>query len=203
MADNDYSLGRMVDFLSHSQYWGDTAVFVLEDDAQSGADHVDSHRSPVYDVSPYNKRGAVVPTNYRTVNVVRTISDLLGIDHLGFADANAAPMSDVFNTIADTTPYDAIVPGLLCAPPVEEGFIPECKDPKAVKTVAVHELHGAAWWAKKMKNLDFSDADENDDDDFNHILWSGLMGRRPYPVVRSGVDLSENREELLKRRPGK
>jgi hypothetical protein len=106
----------------------------------------------------------------------------------------------VFNMTADVTPYSAIIPGVLCAPPVDPGFVPGCRNPSAVRTAAVHELHDAAWWAKKMKNLDFSDADENDDDDFNHILWAGLMrGRRPYPAYRSGADLTENREELLKK----
>ena len=198
MADNDYGIGRVVDWLSHSEYWKDTVVVILEDDAQSGADHVDSHRSPVFVISPYSKRDSVVATNYTTINVVRTIADLLGIDHLGFADANAAPMADVFNIAPDMTPYAAIVPGILCAPPVDPDLVPACKDPAALKTAAVHELHGAMWWAKKMKNLDFSDADDNDDDDFNRILWSGLMDKRPYPVSRSGLDLSENRDELLK-----
>jgi YVTN family beta-propeller protein len=199
MADNDYAIGRLVDFVSHSQYWQNTAIFILEDDAQSGGDHVDAHRSLGYVISPYSKRGVTIPTNYNTVNVLRTIEDLLDIDHLNQSDANAAPMADVFKHTPDFTPYNAIIPGSLCAAPVDPNLVPDCKksasmtiSPKAV------ELHDADWWAERLKDFDFHDADRIDAEAFNRILWEGIMGDVPYPTVRSGRDLRRNRRQLLK-----
>ncbi|MCU1257303.1 MAG: beta-propeller repeat protein, partial [Bryobacterales bacterium] len=204
MADNDYALGRLVDWVSHSPYWADTAIFVLEDDAQAGSDHIDSHRSPAFVISPYSKRGARVAANYNTINVLRTMGDLLGTDHLGIADANAAPMVKAFSETADMTPYSAIVPGVLCGPGVDPALMPACNDPAVMKTSAVNELHDAAWWAEKTKQFDFSDADKADADEYNRVLWEGIMGSgKPYPETRSGLDLSRNRAELLRRFSGK
>jgi len=76
--------------------WKDTAIFVVEDDAQNGPDHVDAHRSTVFVASPYTDSGSVVHTMYNSTNVLRTIEDILGVNHLGLNDANAFPMSDVF-----------------------------------------------------------------------------------------------------------
>jgi len=198
MADNDYSIGRLVDFISHSHYWQSTAIFILEDDAQSGGDHVDAHRSLGYVISPYSKRGVTVSTNYNTVNVLRTIEDLLGIDHLNQSDANAAPMADVFTHTPDFTPYNVIIPGSLCAPPVDPNLVPACKSSSANISPKVRELHDAAWWAVKLKDFDFHDADRLDTEAFNRVLWEGTMGDVPYPTVRSGLNLRRNRAQLLK-----
>jgi YVTN family beta-propeller protein len=198
MADNDYALGRIVEWVSHSNYWADTAIFVVEDDAQSGSDHIDSHRSPAFVISPYARRGVTVSTNYNTISVLRTMGDLLGIDHIGLADANAAPMADLFSETPDPTPYVAVVPGTLCAMPVDTTMVPACGDPSVTKTLATAELHDAAWWAEQTKDLDFHDADRIDAEEFNHILWRGIMGdHAPYPAARSGADLSKGREKLL------
>ena len=97
IAGNDYALGELVEAVSKSPYWKDTAIFVVEDDAQDGPDHVDSHRTVAHVISAYTKRHAVVSTFYTTVAMLRTIEDILGIDHLGLFDKNAAPMSDVFS----------------------------------------------------------------------------------------------------------
>ena len=126
IADNDYALARIVEAVSKSAYWKDTAIFVLEDDAQDGPDHVDAHRSTGYGISAYTKRHAVVHKFYNTINMIRTIEDLLGMNHLGMNDANAEPMSAVFNTVPDLTPYEPLLPGILCAPPVVPDLIPEC-----------------------------------------------------------------------------
>jgi DNA-binding beta-propeller fold protein YncE len=198
MADNDYAIGRLVDFISHSQYWQNTAIFILEDDAQNGGDHIDSHRSFVYGISPYSKRGATVSTNYNTVNVLRTIEDLLGIDHLNQSDANAAPMADIFTHTPDFTPYTAIVPGNLCAAPVDPNLVPACKSAAAKITPKMRELHDAAWWAEKLKGFDFHDADRIDAEAYNRILWEGTMGDLPYQSARSGLDLRKNRAKLLR-----
>jgi len=198
IADNDYAIGKVTDFISHSPYWKNTAIFVLEDDAQSGGDHVDAHRSFVYIISPYSKRGVTVSTNYNTVNVLRTIEDLLGIDHLNQSDANAAPMADVFMRVPDFTPYSAIIPGSLCAPPVDPNLVPACSSPSAKISPRVPELHDAAWWAENFKNFNFHEADHFDTEAFNRVLWKGTMGEVPFPTVRSGIDLRKNRAQLLK-----
>ncbi len=199
MSDNDYAIGRLVEYISHSQYWQNTAIFILEDDSQNGGDHVDSHRSFAYAISPYSKRGVTVSTNYNTVNVLRTIEDLLGIDHLNQSDANATPMADVFTTTPDFTPYTAIVPGNLCAAPVDPNLVPACKSAGTIISKQVRELHDGAWWAEKLKGFDFHDADRADAEDFNRVLWEGTMGTVPYPTVRSGLDLRQNRERLLRK----
>jgi YVTN family beta-propeller protein len=199
MSDNDYAIGKVVDFISHSQYWRDTAIFILEDDSQSGGDHVDSHRSFAYVISPYSKRGATISTNYNTVNVLRTIEDLLGIGHLNQSDADAAPMADVFTPTPDFAPYSAIIPGDLCVAPVDPNLVPACRNPSAKITPKVPELHDAAWWAENLKEFNFRDADRNSAEAFNRVLWKGTMGNVPYPAYRSGLDLRKNRARLLKK----
>jgi YVTN family beta-propeller protein len=198
MSDNDYAIGKVVEFISHSPYWKNTAIFILEDDAQSGGDHVDAHHSLGYAISPYSKRGVTISTNYNTVNVLRTIEDLLGIDHLNQSDSNAAPMADVFTHAPNFTPYIAIIPGDLCAAPVDPNLVPACKSPSAKITPKVPELHDAGWWAENLKNFNFRDADRNDAEAFNRVLWTGIMGNVAYPTVRSGLDLRKHRAQLLK-----
>jgi YVTN family beta-propeller protein len=198
MSDNDFAIGQVVDFISHSQYWQNTAIFILEDDAQSGGDHVDAHRSLGYAISAYSRRGATISTNYNTVNVLRTIEDILGIDHLNQSDANAAPMADVFTRFPDFTPYSAIIPGSLCGVPVDPNLVPACKQAGVRLTPKVDELHDPAWWTAKVKGFDFHTEDRVDAETFNRILWEGIMGDLPYPTVRSGLDLRKNRDRLLK-----
>jgi YVTN family beta-propeller protein len=199
MSDNDYAIGRLVDYISHSQYWHNTAIFILEDDSQSGGDHVDSHRSFAYVISPYSKRGVTISTNYNTVNVLRTMEDLLGIDHLNQSDANAAPMADVFAKTPDFTPYNAIIPGSLCAAPVDPNLVPACKSAGVKISPKRRELHEAAWWAEKFAGYDFHDADRIDAETFSRVLWEGTMGDLPYPTERSGLNLRRHRTRLLRK----
>jgi len=200
ISDNDYAIGRVADFISHSPYWRDTAIFILEDDAQNGSDHIDSHRSFAYVISPYSRRGVTISTNYNTINMLRTIEDVMGINHLNFRDADAAPMADLFTRKPDFTPYSAIIPGDLCAPPVDPNLVPACNNPTAKITSPVPSLHDSAWWAAKTKGFDFSDADRVDSDAFNRVLWEGTMGDNvPYPTVRNRQDLRQNRAQLIKR----
>jgi DNA-binding beta-propeller fold protein YncE len=200
ISDNDYAIGLVADKISHSPYWENTVIAILEDDAQNGSDHVDSHRSFAYLISPYSKRGVTISTNYNTVNMLRTIEDLLGVGHLNFSDADAAPMADLFTETPDFTPYQAIVPGNLCNAPVDPNLAPACKDPGARISASVRDLHDRNWWAEKTRNFDFSDADKIDADAFNRIIWQGSMGDNvPYPTTRSGADLRNDRAELLKR----
>jgi YVTN family beta-propeller protein len=194
MASNDYSVGRLVEAVTNSPYWKDTAIFVVEDDAQNGPDHVDAHRSTVFVISPYTQSGAVVHTMYNSTNVLRTIEDILGVEHLGLNDANALPMSDVFIKQANLQPYTAPIPGILCEPPVDPTLVPECSNPgKRPITAAVKSLHDGKWWAQATKGFNFSHPDMVDADAFNRILWRGIMGDdKPYP--EPGVKLANRTE---------
>ena len=91
MADNDLALGRVVEAVSHSKFWPQTAIFVLEDDAQDGPDHVDAHRSPAFVISPYARRGAVDSTMYSTCSMLRTMELILGLKPMSQFDAAAHP----------------------------------------------------------------------------------------------------------------
>jgi len=199
IADNDYAIGKVVETISHSPAWKDTAIFIIEDDSQDGPDHVDSHRSIGYIISAYTKRGVVVSTNYNTVSMLRTMEDLLGIGYISTTDANAEPMSDVFTETPDLTPYQAIVPGSLCALPQGPSLIPACNDPSVTKTAAIPPLHNGKWWAAATKGFNFEVEDKLDVAKFNQILWAGIKGNNlPYPTARSRTDLRQNRAQLLK-----
>lgn len=176
MADDDYSLGRIVEDVTNSPYARDTAIVVIEDDSQTGPDHVDAHRSLAYVISPYTKRHALVHTAYTTVNMVRTVTDLLGIGHLGMQDANAAPMADAFTQTPVVAAYTAIIPGVLCKPPVAKELVPDCNHAWAPRTRAIAQLHDGAWWAAMTRGMDFRTPDAVDANRFNQILWAGLMG---------------------------
>ncbi|MBW4688859.1 MAG: beta-propeller fold lactonase family protein [Komarekiella atlantica HA4396-MV6] len=200
MADNDYAVGLLVEKISKSPLWKETAIVVLEDDCQNGPDHVDSHRSIAYVISPYTKRNAVISTNYNTVSVLRTMEDLLNIGYLGMNDANAKPMSDAFTREPDFTPYTAVVPGNLCAEPVDSKLVPACQDKNVEKSAIVPSLHNKQWWAQATKDFYFEVEDKLDADKFNRVLWAGIKGdTAPYPNERSHVNLSQNRAQLLEK----
>jgi DNA-binding beta-propeller fold protein YncE len=111
IADNDLGLGQMVQLISHSDVWPESVIFVIEDDSQDGADHVDAHRAPALVIGPWVKRGGgVIHTHYNQYSVIRTMELILGMDPLSIHDANAVPMFDVFTMTADNTPYTAIQP---------------------------------------------------------------------------------------------
>ena len=105
VADNDLATGRIVSTITHSKFWKDSVIFVVEDDAQNGVDHVDGHRAPLLVISPYAKRGIVDNTYYSQLNVVKTIEQILGIAPMNQEDRAAAPMFDAFTTTPDYTPY--------------------------------------------------------------------------------------------------
>lgn len=205
MADNDYALGLVVEYLSHRPEWKNTAIFVVEDDAQDGPDHVDAQRTVGYIISPYTRgHGRVISTNFNTVSMIRTMVDLLGIDYLGINDANARPMSDAFDPRhPDTTPYEAILPGILCEEPVESAYLlgpdDRCNQPDAIKTGSYVPRHTGEWWATEMAEFDFEEIDHLEDPEaFNRKLWAGIRGDGvPYPTVRDGRNLRQNRKVLL------
>jgi YVTN family beta-propeller protein len=108
VAENDRALGRIIAALAGSRFWRETAVFVLEDDAQNGPDHVDAHRSPLLVAGPWVRRGMVDSTFYTTASVLRTIELILGLKPMSQYDAGAEPLFDAFTTRPDTTPYVAV-----------------------------------------------------------------------------------------------
>ena len=97
VADNDYAVGLLIQKIADSIYANNTLIFVVEDDAQDGGDHVDSHRSVAFVAGAYVKQGAVVSTPYNTINFIRTMEEVLGLPPMNLNDAVAAPMADIFN----------------------------------------------------------------------------------------------------------
>ncbi|MBR0551672.1 bifunctional YncE family protein/alkaline phosphatase family protein [Stakelama marina] len=194
MADNDYAVARVIDDVAHSRYKDDTLIFVIEDDAQAGADHVDAHRSVGFIVGPYVKHHAVVSTHYTTVNMLRTIEDVLGIAPLGLNDGLARPMTDAFDTSRADWTYDAVVPAVLRG---TELPLPAGKITASADACGTHSPRDAAYWAAAMKGQDFSQEDRLDTPRFNAALWRGLTGQRFHPQTRGGADLRTDRTRLL------
>jgi YVTN family beta-propeller protein len=120
VADNDLAVGRIIDTISHSTFWKNSVVFVVEDDTQNGADHVDGHRGPLMIASPYARRGLVDSTYYTQLNVVRTIEQMLGIAPMNQEDRAAEPMFNAFTNTPDLTPYTD-VPNQI---PLTQGLAP-------------------------------------------------------------------------------
>ncbi len=158
LADNDLALGRVIAALSKSRFWKSTAVFVVEDDAQDGPDHVDSHRSPFLLISAWN-RPHVWHRFTNTTDVLATIESILSLEHLSQFDAYARPLRGVFADAPDTTPYVVLTPGI----------------PLTEKNLA----NGPG--ARESSELDFSIEDLADDDRFNRVLWLAIKGDTPYP----------------------
>jgi hypothetical protein len=151
---------------------------VLEDDAQDGPDHVDARRSTGYVVGAYVKHGAIVSTPYNTVSVLRTIEDVLGLEHLNLHDAGAKPMTDVFDLRQADWSYRAVPSRMLRA----ETQLPlPAASAEELALRRVKPKHSRGWWVNATRGLDFSKEDINDADRYNRILWKGLMGDRPYP----------------------
>ena len=184
-ADNDLAVGRVVDTVAHSPYAGSTLIFVLEDDAQDGPDHMDAHRSTAYIVGPYVKQNAVVSTRYTTVNLVRTIEDILGLDHLNLNDAYQRPMTDVFDLNQTSWTYSATASPYLAATTIATA------DPsiRFADSLPAKPARSAAWWATATRGFDWSAADRVPADLLNEVQWEGLMPGVPYPHQRSGLDL--------------
>jgi YVTN family beta-propeller protein len=185
VADNDYAVGRLVEAVAKSRYAGSTLIFIVEDDAQDGPDHVDAHRSTAFVVGPYVKQGAVVSVNYSTVSMLRTITDILGLDHLGTFDANVSPMTEVFDPAQSTWTFAATASGLLKGTklplPANQPFFSAVKPAKA-----------ANYWIALSKNFDFSSEDKVDAVAYNKVLWQGLMGAKPYPQPRAAASASRD-----------
>ena len=182
MADNDLALGRLVEDVSTSPFWDSTAVFVIEDDAQNGPDHVDAHRTVCYVASPYAKRGFVDHTEYSTVSLLRTLELILGLPPMSQFDAEATPMFTAFTDTPDPAPYAALVP----EQPLDE--LNPNNAYRAEDSLAL-ELEEEA--------DQFSRADEQV---FNEILWGAIKGPRvamPTPVTNFRALASDPIQSLL------
>jgi DNA-binding beta-propeller fold protein YncE len=173
VAANDYAIGLLVEAVSKSRYASDTLIFIVEDDAQDGPDHVDGHRSIAYVVGPYVKKDAVISTRYSTVNLLRTMEDILGIDHVSLYTATQGPMADVFDTRSPDWSHTAIVPNLLRGT--------QLPLPPSPSAAVDRPTRDAAYWIAATEGLDFTKEDVVDAHAYNRILWRGLMGERPYP----------------------
>ncbi|HXU32939.1 MAG TPA: beta-propeller fold lactonase family protein [Thermoanaerobaculia bacterium] len=161
MADNDLALGRIVEALSTSPFWSNTVIFALEDDAQAGPDHVDSHRSVMLAISAYNN-GGVSHRFANTTDVLATIEEILHLGNLSQFDHYGRPLREIFCRQADLTPYHPFVPPV----PLDE----------------LNPAAGAA--AQASAKLDLETVDASDDDLFNRILWTAIRGDVPYPEPR-------------------
>ncbi|HTQ55923.1 MAG TPA: hypothetical protein VMI94_15755 [Bryobacteraceae bacterium] len=202
VADNDYAVGLVAQKIAQSPFAQNTLIFVVEDDAQDGGDHVDSHRTIAFVIGPYVKQGAVVSTRYSTLNFLRTIEEVLGIPQINaqkglpplmnLNDALARPMADIFDTTPGTWRYTASPSALLYNTSLP---LP----PQSAAMAVPKPSHDAAYWARVTKGMNFTDADLLDGAGFNRILWHGLMGDQPYPTTPTGQDLRQNRAELLAR----
>ena len=171
-------------------------MFVIEDDAQNGADHVDARRSIVLVAGPYVRQGALVSTRYTTVNVLRTIEAVLGLPPLGLNDGLAAPMADLFDMRQASWTYHAQAASVLASTQ-----LPIAADRLAPATAATRcPVRDAAWWATAMRGQDFSVEDHLDTAAFNSALWRGL-GDGAEPTARSGADLRQDRERFLRTQP--
>jgi DNA-binding beta-propeller fold protein YncE len=199
MADNDYALGLLAQKVANSSYKDSTLIFVIEDDAQDGPDHVDAHRSIAYVIGPYVKQGAVVSQRYTTVSMVRTIEALLGIAPSSFYSAVTAPMTEVFDLNQSSWNYSAAVPDLLRASKLPLPAATATNSlPRTRRIVAPgRDKHNAAYWQKKLGDMDYEEEDKLDTPLFNRELWRGMMGGKPYPKRRSGKNLRQDRRALL------
>jgi DNA-binding beta-propeller fold protein YncE len=169
VADNDYAVGRLVEAVSASPYWRDTAVLIVEDDAQDGPDHVDAHRSPALVVSAYNRPGALVHTFHNTVSLIRTIELLLGIAPMNQLDATAAPI-DIFRDEADLRPFKATLP---------EVALDNLINPPA-------RTREEAYWMRRTAEQNIDYADQADASVLNQAIWFSVRGATcPMPTAAS------------------
>lgn len=196
VAENDYAIGRMVEAVSKSPYWKDTAIFIVEDDAQDGPDHVDAHRSVALVISAYNRPGALIHEFHNTVSLIRTMEILLGMEPMNQLDATAVPI-DIFRAQADLRPYDAVLPEVA----LDNLLTPAARD------------RATAYWMKRTAEQDMAHADMADPKVLNEIIWFSVRGsasvmpqiaRLPaFDAMREGVAEDDDEEEEAEKRAKK
>lgn len=172
VADNDLSLGRAVEAITKSRFGTNTAIFVIEDDPQSGYDHVDGHRSLCLVISPWTRRGKVISTFYNQPGVLHTMERIMGLPPMNQQDAMAPIMFECFTDTPDFTPYTALPSNIDLAEGVggNASLTPTQR-----------------YWADKARQLDLSAPDRIDEDTFNRWIWHSIKGDEPYPVAFVGA----------------
>jgi hypothetical protein len=154
VADNDLGVGLLVDYISHSPVWKESLIIIVEDDAQSGPDHVDAHRSTAYLAGGYVKKGFVDHTSYTTTSLLRTIELILGLPPMSQYDASAIPVWRSLNNTPDHTPFDA--------------------RPSQVDLDLKNMAENI--WQRKSDQFDFTAEDRVNDAEFNEVIWKAIKG---------------------------
>ncbi|MGY4383984.1 YVTN family beta-propeller protein [Pedobacter sp. UYP24] len=175
VADNDLAVGRIIEHLSHSSIWKESVVFILEDDAQNGPDHVDAHRSPAYIVGPYVKRNTAVHTMYSTSGFLRTMELILGLPPMSQYDAGAMPLFECFTSKPDFTPFNLYKPLINID----------------TRNVAVNES------SRRSENFNFAKEDAAPDLDLNEVIWKSVKGEHsvmPAPKRSAFVILEKKKK---------
>ena len=168
VADNDIAFGQIVEAISHSRFWPETCIFAIEDDPQSGWDHVSGYRTTAYVVSPYTRRGAVVSTQYNQTSLIRTIELILGLPPMNQLDATATPMFDCFTKVPDLTPFTAVASNV----PLDQ-MNPE------TRKISDRTLRKNAYASMR---LPLEKPDQCPEDLLNRIIWHAMKGpSEPYP----------------------
>ncbi|HVW40994.1 MAG TPA: alkaline phosphatase family protein [Amycolatopsis sp.] len=197
VADNDLATGQIVDEITHSPYWKDSAIFIAEDDSQAGSDHVDGHRAPIQIISPYAQHGAVDSHYYSQITMIRTIEQILGIQPMNQKDSAATPMRGAFTQNPDFTPFTALPNRTSLTGGLTGSKVPSCgpdtpapQDPAAAPapstTVPGGQQQVAAKWDnwKSQQQLTGPDAraDSTNPAQMNHFDWYEAHGWvQPYP----------------------
>jgi DNA-binding beta-propeller fold protein YncE len=193
MADDDYAVGLTADVIAHSPYANSTLIFVIEDDPQDGADHVSGDRSLAFIVGPYVAQGAVVSNPYSTVSMLRTIEEILGVSQLSVHDAGVPPMTAAFNTSQASWTYEAIPSQYLYNTqlPILNKYVQN-------RSALPQPTHDAAWWEAQTKGMNFRQEDRVPTEQFNRIIWKGLMGDKPYPRLKPATKPQREEKEATK-----
>lgn len=176
VADNDLAVGRIIERLSHSSVWKESVVFILEDDAQNGPDHVDAHRSPAYAVGPYVKRNSAVHTMYSTSGFLRTMELILGLPPMSQYDAGAVPLFECFTSKPDFTSY------VLKQPQINLD----------TRNVAINES------SRRSELFNFAKEDSAPDLDLNEVVWKSVKGEHsimPAPKKSAFVILEKKKKD--------
>ncbi len=171
VADNDFALGKIVEAFTKSRFWENTVIFVVEDDSQSGWDHVSAYRTVAFVISPYSRLKKTIHTYYTQPSMVRTIEQILGLAPMNIQDAIANPMTTCFRSAPDKTPYVAVANKI----PLDEMNAP-------LKSLTGSARH----FAEQSMLSEFDGIDRGDDDLLNRILWFAARGDAPYPTEYAG-----------------
>jgi len=173
VADNDLAFGQIIEAISHSKFWPETAIFVVEDDAQNGPDHVDAHRTIAFVMSPYVRRGAVDSTMYSTTSMLHTIELILGLKPMSQFDAAATPMFNSFQATPDLRPYAGLP-----------------------ANVDLEQRNGPHAWGGQIK-MNFAREDAVDDLLLNEVVWRSVRGAdSPMPApVRAGFVFAHQKDD--------